>query len=535
MPGPVPRTAPRSFPRGRRESFNRPGEGAVPVGLEGPEVNIAGSSDAQETWTVSGLLGRLGNLLDEQPDLQELTLRAEITNWTRARSGHCYFSLKDDQAQVRCVMFQGEARHLNFEPADGVAVRAQGSVTLYRPRGELQLRIRRLRADGVGALYEALERLRRRLEAEGLFDQDRKRPLPSHPRVVGVVTSKQGAVLHDIRTTLARRNPTVQILLAPSPVQGEGAEAGLVQALEALQRRPEVDCIIVARGGGSLEDLMAFNSEVVIRAVAGCRVPVVSAVGHETDVTLCDLAADERAPTPTAAAEIIAPALEDLLGELARFRQKLSQAMSREVNLRRERLEHLRSAPRLRHPRRRLEAEMQHLDSLVDSLRRGMGRGVQTRNETLGLLRRGLNQQHPRSRIQRSLDLLRERMARLQRGMVQRMQAARQDLEVLASTPTFREPLRLTASRQEGLQALRTSLLRAAWRGVSWQRERLDAARGRLEALSPLRVLERGYALVLDRAEVVSSVEGIRPGDRLEIRLRDGAVKTRVEEVEEAT
>jgi exodeoxyribonuclease VII large subunit len=178
---------------------------------------------------------------------------------------------------------------------------------------------------------------------------------------------------------------------------------------------------------------------------------------------------------------------------------------------------------------------MQHLDSLVDSLRRGMGRGVQTRNETLGLLRRGLNQQHPRARIQRSLDLLRERMARLQRGMVQRMQAARQDLEVLASTPTFREPLRLTASRQEGLQALRTSLLRAAWRGVSWQRERLDAARGRLEALSPLRVLERGYALVLDRAEVVSSVEGIRPGDRLEIRLRDGAVKTRVEEVEEAT
>lgn len=498
-------------------------------------MRIADSSGTQHTWTVSGLLGRLGDLLDEQPDLQELTLSGEITNWTRARSGHCYFSLKDDQAQVRCVMFQGEARYLNFEPADGMAVRAQGSVTLYRPRGELQLRIRRLRADGVGALYEALERLRRRLEAEGLFDQDRKRPLPSHPKVVGVVTSKQGAVLHDIHTTLARRNPTVQILLAPSPVQGEGAEAGLVQALEALQRQPEVDCIIVARGGGSLEDLMAFNSEVVIRAVAACRVPVVSAIGHETDVTLCDLVADERAPTPTAAAEIIAPALEDLLGELTRFRQNLVQTMSRKVHLQRERLGNLRSTPCLRHPRRRLEAEMQRLDSLAESLRRGMVRVVQTRGETLILLSKGLNQQHPRARIQRSLDLLREQKSRLHRGMVLRLQTSRQDLESLASTPIFREPLRLVASRQEGLQALRTSLLRAAWRGLSWQSERLDAARGRLEALSPLRVLERGYALVLDRAEVVSSVEGISPGDRLEIRLRDGAVRTRVEEVEDAT
>ncbi len=502
--------------------------------MEGPGVRIEGSPDVERTWTVSGLLGRLGDLLDEQPDLLDLTLRAEITNWTRARSGHCYFSLKDDQAQVRCVMFQGEARHLDFEPADGVAVRAQGRVTLYRPRGELQLRIRRLRADGVGALYEALERLRRRLETEGLFGQDRKRPLPTHPRVVGVVTSKQGAVLHDICTTLARRNPTVQILLAPSPVQGEGAEAGLVQALEDLQQQPEVDCIIVARGGGSLEDLMAFNSEVVVRAVAGCRVPVVSAVGHETDVTLCDLAADERAPTPTAAAEIIAPALEDLLSELARFRQKVTQAMSRRVCLQLERLEHLRSAPSLRHPRRRLEGEMQRLDSLVEGLRRGMGRGLQTRSETLGVLRKGLTQQHPRARIQRNLDLLREQTGRLQRGMALGMQAARQRFEVLGSTGAFREPLRLTASRQEGLEALRTSLLRSAWRGLTRQRERLDAAQGRLEALSPLRVLERGYALVLAREEVVSSVAAIRPGDRLEVRLRDGAVKTLVEEVEEA-
>jgi len=431
-------------------------------------------------------------------------------------------------------MFQGEARGLDFEPADGVAVRALGSATLYKPRGELQLRIRRLRADGVGALYEAMDRLRRRLEAEGLFRQDRKRPLPAHPRVVGVVTSRQGAVLHDIRTTLARRNPTVQILLAPSAVQGEGAEAELVRALQALQQQPEVDCIIVARGGGSLEDLMAFNSEAVVRAVAECRVPVVSAVGHETDVTLCDLAADERAPTPTAAAEIIAPALEDLLSELARFRQKLAQAMARRVHLQQERLEHLRSAPSLRHPRRRLEAEMQRLDSLVDNLRRGMDRDLQARGETLGALRKGLIQRHPRARIQRNLDLLREQTGRLQRGMALRMQNARQILEALGSTAAFREPFRLTASRQEGLQALRTSLLRTAWRGLTWQRERLDAARGRLEALSPLRVLERGYALVLAREEVVSSVEAIRPGDRLRIRLRDGAFKSLVEEVEDA-
>lgn len=496
-------------------------------------MRIEDSPSGPAAWTVSGLLDRLGDLLEEEPVLQNLTLRAEVTNWVRARSGHCYFSLKDDQAQVRCVMFQGDARSLDFEPSDGVAVRAQGSVALYKPRGELQIRIRRMRADGVGALYEALERLRRRLEAEGLFGQDRKRPLPAYPRVVGVVTSMQGAVLHDIRTTLARRNPTVQILLAPSPVQGEGAEAGLVQALEALQGRPEVDCIILARGGGSLEDLMAFNSEALIRAIAACRVPIVSAVGHETDVTLCDLAADERAPTPTGAAEIVAPALEDLLDELARFRQKLTQGMTREIRMRRERLESLRSAPSLRHPRRRLEAEMLRVDSLWESLRRGLERSLQARLEALGALRRAVRQQHPQARIQRGLDLLSEQTSRLQRAMAIRLQAAGRELDSLVSSAPLREPIRLTSGRQEGLRALRTSLLRAASRVLSGRRERLEAAQGRLEALSPLRVLERGYALVLAGEEVVSGVEGVQPGDRLEIRLRDGALKTLVEEVED--
>jgi len=496
---------------------------------------IEDCSPPDRALTVSQLLGRLGQVLDGQPDLQDLTLRGEITNWVRSRLGHCYFSLKDDLAQVKCVLFRGDALGLTFDPGDGLAVRVEGEVTLYKPKGDLQVRVRRMQADGVGALYEALERLRRRLETEGLFRQDRKRPLPPHPRMVGVVTSKEGAVLHDIRTTLARRNPAVQLLLSPSAVQGEGAEASLVQALEALQQQPDLDCIIIARGGGSLEDLMAFNSEAVVRAVAQCRLPVISAVGHETDVTLCDLAADWRAPTPTAAAEIVAPTREDLLLHLHLSRDRMLRAMNRRVHLERERLDRLQSSASLKYPRRRAEAEAQRLDALVEGLRRALESGLRRQQDALGTLNRALLRQHPQAQLDRDLAAVEALRGRFTRAVQARLQTARQVQAPLVGAPALKDPARWLAPRQERLKALRTTLLQSVGRTLEAQRGNLEVHRGRLDALSPLRVLERGYALVQDaRGAVVSSVRDLSRGDLLNIRMPDGKVLTRVTEVEEA-
>ena len=490
--------------------------------------------DERRFLTVSELLGRLGGLLDEQPDLQDLVLRGEVTNWVRSRPGHCYFSLKDDQAQVRCVLFAREATGLSFEPCDGRAVQVWGSVTLYKPRGDLQVRVRRMAADGAGALYEALERLRRKLEAEGLFAQDRKRPLPPYPRVIGVVTSEEGAVLHDIRTTLARRNPSVRLLLSPSQVQGPGAEEALVRALKRLEVRPEVDCVIVARGGGSLEDLKAFNSEAVVRAVAECPVPVVSAVGHETDVTLCDLAADLRAPTPTAAAELVAPARDDLLAGLQQFRDRMTRALTRHLQVERHLLEGLQARPCLRFPLRGVEGEIQRLDALADALRRSLARRLQGEREALEAWGRALLRQHPQARVHRDLEGVRALQVRLERAVGTLLRRDREGLERLQGSPSLRDPFRLLRPRQEGLRGLRTLLERAATRACTSRRERLEAARDRLVALSPLGVLDRGYALVLDPAgRVVSSWREVSVGEALQVRLRDGALGVTVKDVED--
>ena len=276
-------------------------------------------------WSVGALVGAVASLLEQE--LPACTVGGELSNFSRAASGHCYFTLKDPGggAALRCAMFRRAASLLDFTPVEGQRVELRGRLAVYEPRGELQFIAEAMQSAGAGALYERFLRLRARLEAEGLFDPALKRPLPPHPRAIGVVTSLAGAVLHDVATTLARRSPHVQVVIYPSVVQGTDAPAALCQAIALAGRRSEVDILVVCRGGGSLEDLWAFNDERVVRAIRAAPMHVVSAVGHETDVTLADLAADLRAPTPTAAAELVAPAtaaqrqgLDELAAALAR-------------------------------------------------------------------------------------------------------------------------------------------------------------------------------------------------------------------------
>jgi len=316
-----------------------------------------------QVWEVAGLVQAVGDAL--QSRFGAVAVRGEIAGFSRAASGHCYFTLKapDGSAALRCAMFRRAASLLDFMPADGHAVEVRGRLALYEPRGELQLVVEAMRQAGAGALMEQFLRLKARLAAEGLFDVARKRPLPAYPRRLGVVTSLAAAALRDVATALARRAPHVELIVYPAPVQGAEAPAALAAAIATANRRAEVDALIVCRGGGSLEDLWAFNDERVVRAVAGSALPVVCGVGHETDVTLADFAADLRAPTPTAAAELAAPAREGCLAALAHQGDLMRQRMHRRLDREAQRLDH--AALRLARPGDALHRQRQRLALLA--------------------------------------------------------------------------------------------------------------------------------------------------------------------------
>ena len=322
-----------------------------------------GGLPTARAWSVAGLLLAVADALASR--LGAVTVRGELSGFTRAASGHCYFSLKDSEGQsalLRCAMFRRSASLLDFRPADGQQVELRGRLGVYESRGELQCVVESLQRLGDGSLYELFLRLKARLASDGLFDVERKRALPSHPRVLGVVTSLGAAALHDVLSAIARRAPQLRVVIYPSSVQGAEAPAQLVQAIALANARNEVDVLIVGRGGGSLEDLWAFNDEAVVRAVAASRLPVVCGVGHETDVTLAELAADLRAPTPTAAAELATPLRAEALARLQALATALQRAAGRKLDQQAQRLDRL--ALQMGRPARLLSQQSARLDRL---------------------------------------------------------------------------------------------------------------------------------------------------------------------------
>ena len=331
----------------------------------------ASGAQLRAPWGVAALLVATADVLAAR--FGAVTVRGELSGFSRAASGHCYFSLKDADgapALLRCAMFRRAASLVDFAPADGHQVELRGRLGVYDARGELQVIVESLSRLGSGALYEEFLRRRARLAAEGLFDADRKRPVPSHPRALGIVTSLAAAALRDVVTTLLRRSPHVRVVIYPSPVQGAEAPAALAAALQLAAQRREVDTLLLVRGGGSLEDLWAFNDERVVRAIAACPMPVVSGVGHETDVTLADLVADLRAPTPTAAAELAAPVQAEALEQLDAREQQLRRALQRSLQNQAQRLDN--AALRLGQPSKGLVTQQQLLDGLEHRLQAGL-------------------------------------------------------------------------------------------------------------------------------------------------------------------
>ncbi len=351
--------------------------------------------------SVSELLRNAREVLESRFAL--MWVAGEISNLRPAGSGHLYFVLKDEQAQVDCVMFRSRAAHLDWAPRDGLRVEVRALVTLYEPRGRFQLNVEAMRKAGLGPLYERFLKLKNQLEREGLFEAAAKRAIPGHPRSIGVVTSLHAAAMRDVLTTLARRNPSIPVIVYPAPVQGEGAAAKIARMLATANERAECDVLLLVRGGGSIEDLWQFNEEIVARAIRASRIPVVVGVGHETDFTIADFAADRRAPTPTAAAELVSPSRAELLGRTLELAARASREARRRIEYAMQSIDAL--ARRLVHPAERLRASRQLVAQLAARLASGTGRQLDAFLARLALARAGLQSLDPTAVLARGYSI----------------------------------------------------------------------------------------------------------------------------------
>ncbi len=359
-------------------------------------------TDPQRVLSVSELNRMAREVLEQSFPL--FWVSGEISNLTRAASGHWYFSLKDQGAQVRCVMFRGRNSYLDWIPREGDKVEARAVVTLYEARGDFQLTIEFLQRAGLGSLFEAYEQLKAKLAAEGLFASEHKLAIPAHPATVGVVTSADAAALRDVLTTLRRRMPAVKVIIYPTPVQGKTAAPLIAQAIRRADERAECDVLIVCRGGGSIEDLWPFNEEVVARAIHACRLPVISAVGHETDFTIADFVADHRAATPTAAAELTSPDRQALLRSVQQSGLRLQRVMQNRIQQRQQQLDYLNR--RLLSPMQQLAHRRHHLEQLQLRLQHAMARQLQRRQQQWQGLQQSLAHLNPRAVLQRGYALV---------------------------------------------------------------------------------------------------------------------------------
>ncbi|HYX53700.1 MAG TPA: exodeoxyribonuclease VII large subunit [Candidatus Limnocylindrales bacterium] len=439
---------------------------------------------SRRIWRVADLVGAVRTTVERS--YTDVWVEGEISNFRPAESGHYYFTLKDGDAQLRIVMFRSQARLLRFKPENGLQIIARGRITIYDARGELQLTAEYLEPVGAGALQLAFEQLKNRLAAEGLFDADRKKPIPQLPRRIGIVTSPRGAALHDMLNILARRHENVGILIYPAQVQGDGASSEVAAGVKYFNRAKNVNVIIVARGGGSVEDLAAFNDEGLARTISNSALPVISAVGHETDFTICDFVADLRAPTPSAAAELVIESKHRLAEHLAHLRQRLDRATRYHLVMAKGRLTELAQHGAFVRIQDFLGRREQRLDELVFHLAASFNDG--------------LRQYHRR-------------------------------LEVASARVRHFDFRRTLAATRTQLGAATHTMVRAMRARIAEDRARLNALSGKLDALSPVKILDRGYALVFDRhGALVKDAGQIAPGDHISARVSRGTFNAEVKE-----
>ncbi|WP_318400319.1 exodeoxyribonuclease VII large subunit [Photobacterium leiognathi] len=433
-------------------------------------------------YTVSSLNAQVRLILENEMGV--VWLIGELSNFSMPVSGHWYFTLKDSRAQVKCAMFKGSNRHVTFKPGNGNQVLVKARLSLYEPRGDYQLIIESMQPEGDGRLQQQFEQLKMSLAAEGLFAQSLKKSLPEQPKRVGIITSKTGAALHDILHVLQRRDPSLPIVIYPTMVQGEGAAISIAQAIGRANARQECDVLIVGRGGGSLEDLWAFNEEIVARTIAASQIPIVSAVGHEVDVTIADFVADVRAPTPSAAAELISRDMTHQTQLLDRKRQQLRHAITAYLSQSLRQTTQLQHRLERQHPQLRLNLQQQHLDEISQRLTQAMARKLQK------------HQQH---------------------------------VEHNNYKLSLYSPASLVRNAQRNLERSEQRLYDALDRKLLNARHKLAVAAEKLETVSPLATLARGYSITRnEQGDVIRKASQVNAGDTLIITVTDGEIHSNV-------
>jgi len=446
--------------------------------------------EQQHYLTVHALTKYIKRKFDADPHLQGVYLKGEISNFKRHSSGHMYFTLKDEKARILAVMFAGSARSMKFMPENGMKVLVRGDISVYEGSGQYQIYIKDMKTDGVGDLFVAYEQLKKKLEQEGLFSPNDKQSIPKYPKAVGIVTSPTGAAIRDILTTIKRRYPITKVLIFPALVQGDQGGPSIVKAIEKANEQGNLDVLIIGRGGGSIEELWNFNEEMVARAIFASRIPIISAVGHETDFTIADFVADMRAPTPTAAAELAVPHIQELLERIMNRETRLMRAMREKVFFQQERYQRLIKSYAFRYPRKLYEQKLEQVDKLTEALTRGAKKLYSNRNEALIQLKRRLERSHPEE--------------------VRKLSAQRY--------------IRTTRALNRAMTAV-----------VSEKRKEFNGTLSTLEALSPLKIMDRGYSLAYtEDGNLIKTVNQVKPERKIFVKLSDGSLQCVVTDIKES-
>lgn len=439
--------------------------------------------------TVTALTKYIKRKFDVDPHMQDVWLKGEISNYKQHSRGHMYFTLKDQNARLSVVMFAGQNRNLVFKPQEGMKVLVRGEVTVYEASGSYQMYIKEMQPDGVGSLFLAYEELKKKLSQEGLFSPEHKKALPKYPRSVGVITSPTGAAVRDIITTLKRRYPLTKIIVIPALVQGVNAAPSIVKAIQKANQLPEMDVLIVGRGGGSIEELWAFNEEAVAREIFASKLPIISAVGHETDFTIADFVADMRAPTPTAAAELAVPHINELMERLSDRKFRLHRASNKLMQTYKDRLVTLQKSYAFRFPKNLYAQKQQDLDRVLDDLEMAMKRMVERKHVKFEQLSSLLQRNHPKKQWEK------EKLTLEQRTII------------------------LTKLMQQLLQK------------KQWE---FQHKLTKIDGLSPLKIMNRGYSLAYQQdGTIIKSVDQAEKGDTIQVHLQDGQLACEIQDVKE--